>query len=214
MEKHTGKLISHSYSAESVSASLFFFPQENDSVYNSDFPEQQLCSVAWERKHRKHLPPHLYAGEKAELCILLFCFDNLVPGLSRVTREIWALGGVGVCGSCVICGIPSVRGYGIGSGAPVCFYWNSNETDKENTHLASATGRKPGGFFGRWCFEQEGFCPLAQNRVMCCGDTHLMSCHSALAVPDPCPQFPLPKQWDLLLSPLTVAWLHLNSKIH
>lgn len=34
---------------------------------------------------------------------------------------------------------------------------------------------------------EEWLCPLAQNGVVCCGDTHLMSCLSALAVPDPCP---------------------------
>lgn len=41
LEKHTGKLISHSYSAESVSPSHFFF-QGNDSVYNFDSPEEHL----------------------------------------------------------------------------------------------------------------------------------------------------------------------------
>ena len=71
-----------------LATSLF---KEMFSMYNFDFFEQPPSSVAVERKHRKRLPLHLCAGEKAEMCIPLFCFDNLVPDQSLVTGEFCRL---------------------------------------------------------------------------------------------------------------------------
>ena len=60
------------------------------------------------------------AGEKAEMYILLFCFDNLVPDSSPVTGEVYGLefrlfsvfaGERDV--AYVILAIPSMRSYGM-----------------------------------------------------------------------------------------------------